>query len=87
MGVYSAVRVEALNIILVFSIPVAERSNARFCGRSLAGIAGSNLAGRVDMSRVNVACYQVEDLATSRSVVQRSPTDCGVSLCVIQNRQ
>ena len=27
------------------SIPVAERSKARFCGRSLAGIAGSNPPG------------------------------------------
>jgi hypothetical protein len=29
--------------------PVAERSKARFCGRSLAGIAGSNPAGAMDI--------------------------------------
>jgi hypothetical protein len=28
--------------------------------------------------------FQVEVFATGRSLVQRSPTDCGVSLCVIQ---
>jgi hypothetical protein len=28
-------------------------------------------------------CYQVEVSATGWSLVQRSPTDCGVSLCVI----
>ena len=30
---------------------------------------------------VSVLCCQVEVSATSRSLVQRSPTDCGVSLC------
>jgi hypothetical protein len=28
-------------------------------------------------------CCQVEVSATSYSLVQRSPTDCGVSMCVI----
>jgi hypothetical protein len=28
-------------------------------------------------------CCEVEVSATSLSLVQRSPTDCGVSLCVI----
>ena len=32
---------------------------------------------------VSVLCCQVEVFATSWSLVQRSPTDCGVSLCVI----
>jgi hypothetical protein len=31
-----------------------------------------------------VCCCQVEASATSQSLVQRSPTDCGVSLCVIK---
>ena len=35
------------------------------------------------MSVVIVVCCQVEVSATSSSLVQRSPTDCGVSLCVI----
>jgi hypothetical protein len=30
-------------------IPVAKRSKARVCGRSLAGIAGSNLTGVIDV--------------------------------------
>ena len=33
-------------------IPVAERSKARICGRSLAGIVGSNLAEGMDVSVV-----------------------------------
>jgi hypothetical protein len=35
------------------------------------------------LSVVSVVCCQVEVSATSRSLVQRSPTDCGVGLCVI----
>ena len=35
------------------------------------------------MSVVSVVCCQVEVSATGRSLVQRSPTDCGASLCVI----
>jgi hypothetical protein len=33
------------------------------------------------------ACSQVEVFATNRSLVQRSLTDCGVSLCVSRNLQ
>ena len=36
-------------------IPVAERSKARVCGRSLAGVAGSNPAGGMDVCVVCVA--------------------------------
>ena len=62
---------------------MAERSKARVCGRSLARIEGSNPAGGMDVcSLVSVVCYQVEVSASGRSPVQRSPTDCGVSLCV-----
>jgi hypothetical protein len=35
------------------------------------------------LSFVCVVCYQVEVSATGWSHVQRSPTDCGASLCVI----
>jgi hypothetical protein len=35
------------------------------------------------MSVVSVVCCQVEVSATSRSLVQQSPTDFGASLCVI----
>jgi len=31
-----------------------------------------------------IVCCQVEVSATDLSLVQRSPTDCGVSLCVIK---
>jgi len=33
---------------------------------------------------VIVVCCEVEVSATGRSLVQRSPTDCGASLCVIK---
>jgi len=33
-------------------------------------------------SVVSVVCCQIEVSATSWSLVQRSPTDCGASLCV-----
>jgi hypothetical protein len=36
------------------------------------------------VSVVNLACRQVEVFATGRSLVQRSPTDCGVSLCDLE---
>ena len=38
-------------------------------------------------SVVSVVCCQVEVSATSWSLVQRSPTDCGASLCVIKKPQ
>ena len=36
------------------------------------------------MSVLSVVCCQVEVSATSWSLVQRSPTDCGVSLCELE---
>ena len=57
------------------------RSKAWVCGRSLAGIAGSNTARGTDMSLVSVVCCQVEDCASGLSLVQGSPTECGVSEC------
>ena len=58
---------------------------ARFCGRSLAGIAYTNLAGAMDicLSIMSVECCQVQVSVTSWSLEQKSPTDCGASLCVI----
>jgi hypothetical protein len=62
-------------------IPVAVRSKAWVYGRSLTRIVGSNL--RIPpgacLSLVSVVCCQVEVSATSWSLVQRSPTECGVS--------
>ena len=41
-------------------VPEAARSKAWVCGRSLAGIVGSNLAGDKDVCLVSVVCCQVE---------------------------
>jgi len=54
---------------------VVARSKGWVCGHWLAGIAGSNL------SLVTVVCYQVEASASGWSLVQRIPTQCGVSEC------
>jgi hypothetical protein len=63
-------------------IPVAARSKAWVCGRSLAGIVGSNpTGGHGCLSLVSVVCCQVEVSASGWSLVQRSPTECGVSEC------
>ena len=64
---------------------MAARSKAWLCGRSPAGIAGSNSigVGHGCLSVVNVVCCQVEVPVLDRSLIQRSPTDCGASLCVI----
>jgi hypothetical protein len=51
--------------------------------RSWARIPPEGGGGHGCLSVVRVVCCQVEVSATSRSLVQRSPTDCGVSLCVI----
>ena len=53
------------------------------CGRSPAEIVGSNPTGgmSVCLSVVSVVCCEVEVSATVWSLVQRSPTDCGVSVC------
>jgi hypothetical protein len=40
--------------------------------------------GRGCLSLVQCLCCQVEVFATGRSLVQRSPTDCGVCLSVIK---
>jgi len=33
---------------------------------------------------VRVVCYEVEVSATGRSLIRRSPTDCGVSECDLE---
>ena len=60
---------------------MAARSKAWVCGRSLTGIAGSNPARGMDASDVSVVCCHVEVSASGRSLVRRSPTECGVSEC------
>ena len=65
------------------TIALAARSKACVCSRSLVGIAGSNPAGDIDvcLSAVTVVCFQVELSATSWSLIQRNPIECGVSEC------
>jgi hypothetical protein len=59
---------------------VAARSKAGVCGPSLAGIAGSNPTGVMDVCRLwALRVVRIEVSASGRSLVQRSSTDCGVS--------
>jgi hypothetical protein len=44
-------------LLSVMSIPVAVPSKVRFCGRSLAGVAGSNATGGMDVCVVCVVQY------------------------------
>jgi hypothetical protein len=59
---------------------MAARSKVWFCGRSLAGIVGLN-STLAWMLGVSVVCCQAEVSVSGRSLVQRSPTDLGVSEC------
>jgi hypothetical protein len=56
---------------------------AGLSGRSPAEIAGSNSTGNMEVCLLWALFCQVDVSATSWSLVHRSPTDCGVSLCVI----
>ena len=54
---------------------VAARSKACVCHGSLAGVAGSNPAGSMDVCLLSLSCVvQIEVFATGRKLVQRSPT-------------
>jgi hypothetical protein len=64
-------------------IPVAARSKALVCGRSLTETVGSNLAGEWMSVFVNIQCCQVEVSTSDWSLLQRSSTECGVCLSVI----
>ena len=55
------------------------RSKARVCGRSLAGIVGSNPTGGMDVFLLRVLC--VVSLRQADHFVQWRPTECGVSEC------
>jgi len=58
-------------------IPVPARSRAWVCVRSLAGIAGSNSDGYMDVCPLSVLCVvQTEVYAKSRSLVQRNVIEC-----------
>jgi hypothetical protein len=54
-----------LYAVNIFSpIPVAVRSNAWFCGRSLSGVVGSISSVEKDVSLMSAACCQVGVSAT-----------------------
>jgi hypothetical protein len=58
--IYHQVKYKDYKYLVAYSclpIPVAARFNV--CGRSLAGIAGSNPAGGMDVSLMSVACCRV----------------------------
>jgi hypothetical protein len=69
--------------MLLQLIPVAARSKAWVYGRSLAcwDYGFEFPWGQGWLSLVSVACCQVEVSVSGRSLVQRSPTECGVSEC------
>ena len=72
-------------VLLKWWIPVAALYKAWVCGYSFIGIVGWNPAGGVQaFSLVSVCVFcQVDVSATSWSLVQKSPTNCGASLWVI----
>lgn len=57
---------------------MAVRCKVRVCGLLPAGIVGLNPADKCQ-SLVNVVCCQVDIFGNGRSVIQRSPKDCGMS--------
>jgi hypothetical protein len=72
-----------LLLLLLLSLPilVAARSKAWVCGLSLAGIGFESRLRHGCLSLVSVVSCQVEVPATGWSLVQRNPTECGVSEC------
>jgi hypothetical protein len=64
------------------SIPVAARSKAWICGRSLVGIVGSSPSGVWMFFSWGVVCCQIDVSASGWSLVQGSPNWCGVSVIV-----
>jgi len=80
-------RISYTNLFLM-PVPVAARSK----GLGLRPLAYwdrefESRRGHGCLSVVNVICCQVEVSATSWSLVQRSPTDCDASSCVIKKPQ
>jgi hypothetical protein len=68
------------NYRYIAPIPVAARYKEWVCGRSLAGIVGSNPAG-VWMS-ASCECCVLSGVVLCDELITR-PTECGASLCVI----
>jgi hypothetical protein len=73
-----------MRLLLIQPIPVAARFTACVPGHLLAGIAFSNATRSMDVWCLSVVIYvfcQDEVSVTSRSHVQSSPAECGVSEC------
>ena len=68
-----------LTWLLSMPIPVAARSKAWFCGRSLASCEFESRLGHECLPVVSFVCRQVVVSATGWSPVQTNPTECGVS--------
>ena len=77
----SVIREHINHKVAILPIPVAAQSKVWVFDRSLAGIAGSNPAWRMDAPLVTIVCCQAQVSATGRSPVQRSRTAC-VCVCV-----
>jgi hypothetical protein len=60
-------------------VPVSARSKAWVCGRWLAGIVGSNRTGA--WTSVSCECVLSSRGLSFGLIVQRSPTECGLSGC------
>ena len=74
---YENIRRFSFLLDLQTPVPVAARSKAWVCGRSPAEVLGSNPTGAW-ISVCRESC-----VLSGRGLVQRSPTECGASLCVI----
>ena len=93
------VRISHLKILIInclqFSTVLQKVSQSQWPSGLKWGSAAARLLGlRFEFHRgygylslVCVKCCQVEVSVTGRSLVQRTPIDCGVSLCVIEKRQ
>jgi len=64
--------------VCLLPVQVAAQSKAWVCGRSFAGIPGSNPVWGFDV------CCHMKGFTTGRSLFQRSPTECDVSECDLQ---
>jgi len=66
-------------LYLLWPIPVAARSKMSPAGARLLGLRFQIPPGHGNYSVLSVVCCQVEVFATGRSLVQRSPTESGMS--------
>ena len=92
---FSTIRVKSLILRLLMSYtygaPIPDVSRSHTTAQQVSGLRPltcwdsgfESHRGHGYLSVVSVVCCQLEVSATSWSLVQRSPTDCAASLCVI----